>query len=218
MNRMQELVHRSRSTPRRLFILLIINSVGLTVAIVALVYVVTRPLSGTAADGLTLDGETLLQEQAAAAGRAIRDPAPGFTPSADGASMRLSDLAGNPVSLGEYLGRPVWITFWATYCHACQREEPDLRRVYASHATSDLVILAIDVGEDTEVVRQYVDDRDLPWTVLLDLDGSAVAAYGTIGTPTHYFVDRQGIIRSRAFGALSRAQMEGYVAGIEDRP
>jgi thiol-disulfide isomerase/thioredoxin len=174
----------------------------LIVTIGVLAYLVTRPLSGTAVDGLTLDGETLLQEQAAAAGRAIRDPAPGFTPSANGASLRLSDLAGRPVSLGEYLGRPVWITFWATYCHACQREEPDLRRVYEAHTKGDLVILAIDVGEDAEVVRQYVDDRDLPWTVFLDLDGSAVAAYGAIGTPTHYFVDRQGIIRSRAFGAL----------------
>jgi cytochrome c biogenesis protein CcmG/thiol:disulfide interchange protein DsbE len=202
MNRIQELVHRSGPTPRRLFILLVINSVGLIVTIGVLAYLVTRPLSGTAVDGLTLDGETLLQEQAAAAGRAIRDPAPGFTPSANGASLRLSDLAGRPVSLGEYLGRPVWITFWATYCHACQREEPDLRRVYEAHTKGDLVILAIDVGEDAEVVRQYVDDRDLPWTVFLDLDGSAVAAYGAIGTPTHYFVDRQGIIRSRAFGAL----------------
>jgi cytochrome c biogenesis protein CcmG/thiol:disulfide interchange protein DsbE len=202
----------------RLLILLVVNSVGLIVTVVALAYLVTRPLSGTTVDGLTLDGEALLQEQAAAAGLAIRDPAPGFRPLADGASLRLSDLAGRPVSLGEYLGRPVWITFWATYCHACQREEADMRRVDASHAKGDLVILAIDVGEDAEVVRQYVDDRDLPWTVLLDLDGSAVAAYGAIGTPTHYFVDRQGIIRSRAFGALSREEMEGYVAGIEDRP
>lgn len=215
MNRIQQVIDRSRPTPGRLLIVLGINSVGLIVAIGALAYLMTRPLSGTAVDGLTLDGETLLQEQAAAAGLAIRDPAPGFDAAADRASLRLTDLAGRPVALGEYLGRPVWITFWATYCHACQREEPDLRRVYGSHANRDLVILAIDVGEDPQVVGQYVEERDIPWTVLLDHDGSAVAAYGAIGTPTHYFIDQQGIIRSRAFGALDCEKMEAHLAGIE---
>jgi cytochrome c biogenesis protein CcmG, thiol:disulfide interchange protein DsbE len=124
-------------------------------------------------------------------------------------------VAGRPVTLGENLGRPVWITFWATYCHACQREEPDLRRVYASRANSDLVVLAIDVGEDPQVVGTYVEDRDIPWTVLLDRDGSAVAAYGAIGTPTLYFIDRRGIIRSRAFGALDREEMEAHLAGLD---
>lgn len=215
MNRIQLLIDRLRPTPRRLVGALAINTVGLIVSIGVLAYVLTRPLSGTTVDGLTLDGETLLQEQAAAAGLAVRDAAPGFGPAADGAPLQLVDLAGRRVTLGEYLGRPVWITFWATYCHACQREEPDLRRVYASHANSDLVMLAIDVGEEPDIVRGYVEDRQLPWVVLIDSDGSAVAAYGAIGTPTHYFIDRQGIIRARAFGALSREEMEGYVAGVE---
>jgi len=215
MRRIVRLMAGSRPSRSRLLIMLAVNTVGLIAAIGLLTFAVTRPLSGTAVDGLTLDGETLLQEQAAAAGLAVRDPAPGFAPAADGASLRLADLAGRPVTLGQYLGRPVWITFWATYCHACQREEPDLRRVYESHANSDLAILAIDVGEDAHVVGQYVEDRDLPWTVILDLDGSAVAAYGAIGTPTHYFIDRRGIIRSRAFGALDREEMEAHLEGIE---
>lgn len=215
MNRIQQLIDRSRPTRRRLFVALAINTVGLIIAIGVLAYLVTRPLSGTTVDGLTLDGETLLQKQAAAAGRAVRDPAPGFGPAAGGAPLQLVDLAGRRVTLGEYLGRPVWIIFWATYCHACQREEPDLRGVYGSHANSDLVVLAIDVGEEPDTVRGYVEDRQLPWVVLIDSDGSAVAAYGAIGTPTHYFIDRQGIIRARAFGALSREEMEGYVAGVE---
>ncbi|MGH9249982.1 MAG: TlpA family protein disulfide reductase [Acidimicrobiales bacterium] len=185
------------------------------VAIGLLLYAVTRPLTGTAVDGVTLDGEALLQEEAAAAGRGVREPAPGFADTADASPPRLTDLEGRPVTLADYRGRPVWITFWATYCHACQLEEPDLRRAYASHADDDLVVLAIDVGEDRDVVRRYVEARRLPWLVAIDVEGSAVGAYGAIGTPTHYFIDRVGIIRSRAFGALNLNEMEAHIAGID---
>ncbi|MBA2634876.1 MAG: TlpA family protein disulfide reductase [Chloroflexi bacterium] len=204
----------SRSSGR-LLIILGINALGLVAAIGILLYALTRPLTGIPVEGVTLDGEALLQEQAAAAGRAVRDPAPGLAQSGGGVSPRLADLEGRSVTLADYRGRPIWITFWATYCHACQLEEPDLRRVYASHVGDDLVMLAIDVGEDRAVVRRYVEERRLPWTVLIDVEGSAVGAYGAIGTPTHYFVDRQGIIRSRAFGALAQDEMEAHLAGIE---
>jgi thiol-disulfide isomerase/thioredoxin len=213
MSRIESLF--GRQSRRRMLVMLAINTLALIVVIGVSVYVVTRPLSGSAVDGLTLDGETLLQEQAEAAGLPIRAPAPGFDPAEDVTALRLTDLAGRPVELDGYLGRPVWIIFWATYCHACQREEPDLRRVYESRAGGDLAMLAIDVGEEREVVRHYVEDRRLPWTVLLDGDGSAVAAYSAIGTPTHYFIDRQGIIRSRAFGALTQDDMEAHLAAIE---
>lgn len=64
-------------------------------------------------------------------------------------------------------------------------------------------------------MREYAADRRLPWRVLIDVDGSVVAVYGAIGTPTHYFIDRQGIIRFRAFGALTRDEMETHLAAIE---
>lgn len=56
-------------------------------------------------------------------------------------------------------------------------------------------------------VRRYVDERDLPWTVLIDPDGAAVNGYGAIGTPTHYLVDGSGTIDSRAFGRLRYVAM-----------
>jgi cytochrome c biogenesis protein CcmG/thiol:disulfide interchange protein DsbE len=205
----------SGSSASRLLIIIGINTLGLVVAIGLLLYALTRPLTGTPVEGVTLDGEALLQEQAAAAGRAVREPAPGFAHAGNGGSPRLTDLDGRTVTLADYRGRPVWITFWATYCHGCQLEEPALRRAYASHAGDDLVVLGIDVGEDPEVVRSYIAEHRLPWTVVIDVEGSSVSAYGAIGTPTHYFVDRRGIIRSRAFGALVFDEMEAHLAGID---
>lgn len=191
---------------------------SVTIALVAaagLLVILTRPLGTSPAEGLTFIGEELLQEEAAERGLAERDPAPGLGTRPIGPALTLVDLDGQPVDLAGFRGRPVWIVFWATYCHACQLEEPDLRRAFEAYGDK-LTILAIDVGEDRGVVRRYVDERDLPWTVLIDPDDAAVNAYGAIGTPTHYFIDGSGAINSRAFGRLRYDAMSRSIQAIID--
>lgn len=158
-------------------------------------------------------GEEQLQREAERTGLAAGGIAPGMGRD-DGTSLSLTDLDGDLLDLGEFSGRPVWIVFWATYCHACQEEEPDLRRAYAKYRDEGLVVLAIDAGEPAGDVRRYVEERRLPWHIALDPELNAYDAYGAIGTPTHYFIDRDGRIVSRAFGRLELDEMETHLAGI----
>jgi len=197
----------SRAARIRVVVALSVLAVGLAAALLALL--LTRPLAGSSPEALILD-ESALQQQAASAGVPESNPAPGFTPTDGGGGTGLTDLDGLRLDLAELRGRPVWITFWATYCEACRKEEPDMLRAHAAFG-DEVVMLGINVGEDRDVVRRYVTDRDLPWRIAID-DGSVVDAYGAIGTPTHYFIDRDGTIRSRAFGALTYAEMEAHLA------
>ncbi len=179
-----------------------------------MVFLLTRPI-GSPADPapLLILGEEQLQEEAARVGLDEGRVAPGFEVG-QANSLDLTELDGRRLDLADLPGRPVWIVFWATYCHACQEEEPDLRRAYAAHRAEDLVVLAIDAGEPAEDVRRYVEERRLPWRIALDPGLRAFDAYGAIGTPTHYFVDRDGRIASRAFGRLELTEMEAHLAGI----
>jgi cytochrome c biogenesis protein CcmG/thiol:disulfide interchange protein DsbE len=86
--------------------------------------------------------------------------------------------------------------------------------LFEANEADGLAIVAIDVGEPIEDVRDYVQSRRLPYPVAIDVDAKAQAAYGAIGTPTHYFVDPDGVIRDRAFGRLNRVEMERLVASI----
>lgn len=199
------------SRTARLRVIVALNVVAIALAVALLALLLTRPLGGSSAGTVILD-EDALQREAASAGLPESNPAPGFAPGGAGDGLRLTDLDGRAVDLADLRGRPVWITFWATYCEACRKEEPEMQRAYSAYG-DEVVMLAIDIGEDPDVVRRYVADRGLPWRIAID-DGSAVDAYGAIGTPTHYFIDRDGIIRSRAFGALTYAEMEAYLATI----
>ena len=135
-----------------------------------------------------------------AARPAIGEHAPNFQWNApDGSTKTLADLRG----------KPVVITFWATWCEPCRREMPAMQRVATS---TDAVFLAVDLLEDGARVRGFMDslgvDRLLP---LLDTDGSVTRAYSAIELPETFFVDTKGVIADIERGELDEA---GVRAGI----
>lgn len=197
----------------RFWLILGLNLIAALLSAGFLLLVLTQPLGAPRSPGVLILGEDELREEAARRGLSAGRVAPGFGAD-DGLSLGVTDLDGRALDLGSLAGRPVWIVFWATYCHACQEEEADLRRAYDAHRDDGLEVLAVDAGEPAQDVRPYVVERGLPWRIGLDLELGAYDAYGAIGTPTHYFIGRDGRIASRAFGRLDRSEMEGHLAGI----
>ncbi|MBI2778109.1 MAG: TlpA family protein disulfide reductase [Chloroflexi bacterium] len=199
--------------PRRLTIFLVANGVLLAILVGGLLWMLNQPLRPSTEYGQTFSGDALLKDEAARRGLPVGQGAPGFSVAA-GDKLELVALNGDRVSLSDYLGRPVWIVFWATYCHACQLEEPDLRRAFDAYRAEGLALVAIDIGEDAATVRRYAGDRGLPWTILLDASGTAVDRFGAIGTPSHYFIGADGRIQSRAFGRLRYAEMDARLRAL----
>ena len=185
-------------------LLTIVFSAGL-VAIV--LFAVTRPLTGQT-PATQLPGASFYLIGSETEGIQIGQRAPDFTGTNGGQTVRLTDLDGNEIALSDFAGRPIWVNFWATWCPPCQRETPDIRAAYEAHRDEGLVVLAIDVQEPAEIVREYADRYGLSYTIGLDTYGAVMKTYGVFGLPTHYFVDRSGVIRDRYFGPLTRAQID----------
>lgn len=175
-----------------------------------LIVILTRPLGTTPQTPVLELSEERLKQEAARSGLGMGQRAPGF----DGEDLALVGLDARPLSLGQFRGQSVWIVFWATYCEPCKQEEPDLVAAFEAHQSDGLVIVAIDVGEPLDEVRAYVRSHRLPYPIAIDVAGRARDAYGAIGTPTHYFIDVNGVVRDRAFGRLTRAEMERHLGSI----
>ena len=126
--------------------------------------------------------------------------------------VALSDLAGADIDLVSEIGRnPIWITFWATWCGPCRAEAADLEAMSRQLADTDVVHLAISLGETGEVVRDYIDSGGYTWNTLLDPERRAGAAYAARVFPTHVFIDRDGLVAAIRPGILNRIQMEALV-------
>lgn len=117
----------------------------------------------------------------------IGQPAPDFAlPSLDGETVQLSD----------WQGQVVLVNFWGTYCPPCKEEMPDLQRLYEEHASDGFTVLAVDVEEPADVVREFRAQHALTFPMLLSDDASVNPTFGIRALPTSWLVDQAGILRS----------------------
>ena len=128
--------------------------------------------------------------------------------------LDLTDLAGNNVSLDDYLGKVVLVNLWATWCPPCREEMPSLQAFYEKYKENDFVLIAIDQEEPLEVVMPFVEEFGLTFPVWLDLDYLAEREFKTSILPSSYVIDRNGTVRLMWIGGISKANLEKYVSDI----
>jgi peroxiredoxin len=176
--------------------------VPLAVVVAAgVVYLASRPLGG---------GEpqpSFFVIGSAGPGVQIGQIAPGSA-QAGSQSLALIGLDGTAVSLTEFRGRPIWVIFWKTACPPCEAEAPAVAAAYAAHRADRLVVIGVDVWDTTAAVRDYLKSHALDYPIAVATTSNAMDAYGVWGAPTHYFIDRAGIIRDRYFGPMTRELIE----------
>jgi peroxiredoxin len=115
--------------------------------------------------------------------------------------FQLSGLDGKKVSLQQYNGHPVLINFWATWCSPCKDEMPLIAKRYLQYQP-DLIVLAIEEGESFSDVKKFVEENDLPFTVLLDEAIEIGNLYGIGAYPTTFFVDGNGVVQAVEIGSM----------------
>ena len=121
---------------------------------------------------------------------------------------------GKKVSLSSYKGHPVWLTFGASWCAACQAEAPDIEAAYKKHLGAGVTVLAISISEDSPTVLDYGKRIGLTYPQVADPNTSIASAYRVNGIPAHFFIDKSGILRSAKAGGLSTEQMDAALKEI----
>ena len=123
----------------------------------------------------------------------------------------LSGLDGTPVRLAELRGQVVLINVWATWCPPCRAEMPAIQAVYDRYRDQGFQVLAVDLGEDREVVAAFMRERGLTFSALLDREGEVANLYRSSVLPSSFFVDRLGVIRAVYRGPMPRGVIAGTV-------
>ncbi|MCM8795797.1 MAG: TlpA family protein disulfide reductase [Candidatus Omnitrophica bacterium] len=109
--------------------------------------------------------------------------------------FQLQDTNQNIISLSDYKGKqPVILFFWTSWCPFCQKELRVLNNRYASLAEDGFAVLAINVGESPDKVKNFLKDYNLAYHVLLDKDTYVSWTYEIIGVPTYILINKEGYI------------------------
>jgi len=166
-------------------------------------------LSGLlAAQGCTLSAQDIRNSEQT--GQSELPPAPKVGRLAP--DFTLTDLEGNSVRLSDSRGKVVFINFWATWCPPCRAEMPDIEAIHQEYKNKGVVVIGVDLYEDENVVRQYVQQGGYSWTFVIDNTGEVAINYGITGIPTSFFLDKEGIIQAVKVGVMTKRAIESKLA------
>lgn len=120
------------------------------------------------------------------------------------------DLGGKKVALSDYSGRPVLLSFWATWCTVCRDELPALQGLQDQYRSDGLAVLLVNYRETSnDRMRQYLSGLKVSLESVVDPDGAIASAYGVdIGLPVNVVSDRSGKITRILIGAVPVATIE----------
>jgi thiol-disulfide isomerase/thioredoxin len=130
----------------------------------------------------------------------------GATGCADGegttvSSIPIVDLEGRPTTISdEASGRATLVSLWAVWCQPCKKELPVLDEIASEHP--DVAVIALNIGDDTEAIRRFVDETSVSSLVLIDRDGDVLSAVDAPTVPVTIILDGDGDIVWKHIGAV----------------
>ncbi|MDP2671060.1 MAG: redoxin domain-containing protein [bacterium] len=116
-------------------------------------------------------------------------------------SLDLEDTNSKVSNLLENLGKPTLISFVSTWAPSSQEQFSALQSLQAS---ADINIVPVAEGENLSKIKAFKAISGSKLTFLVDPDGLSVEKFAFASLPTHYVVDRKGIIKKVLVGVLSK--------------
>ncbi len=179
------------------------------VLLLAGAFLLYNKLSGSVApDQLAAEDEAQNQDEESD-GQQAKVKAPDFV---------VYDKDGNKVGLSDYLGKPVVLNFWASWCGPCASEMPDFEEAYKERGDKIqfLMINLTDGYQETmESATEYIQEQGFTFPVFYDTESNAANTYATYSIPMTFFIDSEGYMVARATGALDSATLKKGLDMIE---
>ncbi|HEY3731557.1 MAG TPA: TlpA disulfide reductase family protein [Steroidobacteraceae bacterium] len=191
---------------------------ALVIVLVALAGLLTGFLAYRARHQASVSVDSATPSPMAGTSSGADEPAVGGPPPPEAAApipqqvpdLTLPDLSGSKHSLHEYLGTPLIINFWATWCAPCRREMPLLQQLRHDYAPLGLQVVGIALDFRT-AVADYVHKSPVDYPLLIGED-QGLAAAQSFGMqevlPFSVFADARGQILALKVGELHRDEAD----------
>jgi cytochrome c biogenesis protein CcmG, thiol:disulfide interchange protein DsbE len=137
----------------------------------------------------------------------VGDPAP---------DKELETLDGSGTGqIADYRGKWVLVNFWASWCGPCRTEAPALEAFQQRHGGEDFTVLGIDLDDNTDDARAFVERYGLTYPQLRDGDGrDRRDVYGMTGFPESFLIDPDGRVALIRRGPVDASYLDENVVPL----
>lgn len=127
------------------------------------------------------------------------------------------DIDGNAVSLSDFIGKPVIINFWASWCGPCKMEMPEFEEKY-KELGGDVHFLMVNMTDGNRETREtaisFIEESGYTFPVCFDTDQDAAYTYGVYSIPSTYFIGADGSAVAMAQGAIDGSILDQGISMI----
>lgn len=119
------------------------------------------------------------------------------------------------ISNKDFLGKPVFINFWTSWCTYCRLEASDIEKAYQKYG-NQVVFLSVNVTSQDSMpaIEAFAKQYGMTWKIPLDTTGQVAQKFKIIAFPTSFFVSRNGLIEDKVIGSLSSGTLNQDLEAI----
>ena len=135
--------------------------------------------------------------------------------------MEMRDIDGQTHMFQDYVGKPLYIKLWGTWCPICMSELDNYAQIAEEHNTAgDVQVVSVvapgyygEKQEDEFVA--WAHEQGLTFPILMDSNDELNSFFAIGAYPTSIFVDSSGSVQLMRTGAIDSAELEEILASLE---
>ena len=106
----------------------------------------------------------------------------------------LQTKEGEKVSLAEVIAKNKFtlVDFWASWCGPCRKENPVVKAAYEQFHELGFGVIGVSVDQDEAAWLQAVEEDQLPWTQVRDVENKVSEDYMIYYIPSNFLFDETG--------------------------
>jgi peroxiredoxin len=108
-----------------------------------------------------------------------------------------NDTTGKPVTLSSFKGKYVLVDFWASWCHPCRLENPNVVATYNKFKSKNFTIISVSLDKARDPWIEAIKQDNLRWTHVSDLkfwNNDIAIKYKITSIPQNFLIDPSGKI------------------------
>lgn len=130
------------------------------------------------------------------------DPAP---------TRQFVTFAGETVSLATYVGKPVVLNFWASWCPSCVAEMSAAFRPVQQDIGDEITFIGMNIQDERSLAEELLAETGVEWVSAEDQTGELYLDLGGIAMPFTVFIDANGGIVEKHNGPLTEGQLRDMI-------